>query len=199
MIDHNAVMSREALTRAVEQAFPVIFQRLERRFRDPQLAEEVSRDCLSEAFERWQKDPAFFTHHDLTAWTSTRAGWRAIDRLRQRNRHATLPDEHPTDENRPLATGLSRFDPDAEQRLEERRRTWEALQLLDELDRRVLIGHYYDGRSDQDLGTELFGESGTLTARGLRVWRLRQKAQARLRDLLLAGGIDAEASSGQAV
>jgi RNA polymerase sigma factor (sigma-70 family) len=198
MIDHNIVMSREALTQAVELAFPIIFQRLERRFRDRQLAEEVSRDCLSEAFELWQKDPAFFTHHDLTAWTSTRAGWRAIDRLRQRNRHATLPDEHLSGD-RPLATGLSRFDPDAEQRLEDRRRTWEALQLLDELDRRVLIGHYYDGRSDQDLGTELFGESGTLTARGLRVWRLRQKAQARLRDLLLAGGIDTEDYSGQAV
>jgi DNA-directed RNA polymerase specialized sigma24 family protein len=182
-------MSPEAFERAIHAALPVLYQRLFGRFRDPQLADEVSRDCLSQAFELWRNDPAYFLKHDLTAWGSVRANWRAIDRLRQRARNAPLPDESPYDE-RPVATACPRLDPHNDPHVLDRLATWEAINRLDELDRLVLIGHYYDGRSDQDLGAELFGEEGTRTARGLRVWRIRQRAQARLRDLLQAVGVE---------
>jgi DNA-directed RNA polymerase specialized sigma24 family protein len=203
MSDHRAVeprsMTLQALEHAIEEAFPVLYQRLHSRFRDPQLADEVSRDCLSQAFELWRDDPTFFLSHDLTAWSSVRANWRAIDRLRVRSRRARLPDENPYEDDRPVATASGRFDPHADRVAGDRLLTWEALNRLDEIDRLVLIGHYYDGRSDQDLGTELFGETGSLTARGLRVWRIRQRAQARLRDLLLAGGVEPADYAGQAV
>jgi len=191
-------MNLESFEHAMDEAFPVLYQRLYGRFRDPQLAEEVSRDCLSQAYELWLEDPAYFETHDLTAWSSVRANWRAIDRLRQRGRFAPLPDESPYDD-RPVATASPRPDPHNDSRMQDRLLTWEVLSRLDELDRKVLIGHYYDGRSDQDLGTELFGQVGTVTARGLRVWRIRQRAQARLRDLLLAGGVEPADYAGQAL
>ena len=101
--------------------------------------------------------------------------------------------------NRPTSAFPHRLDPHADRLTQDRLLTWEAIHRLDELDRRVLIGHYYDGRSDQELGTELFGETGSVTARGLRVWRIRQRAQARLRDLLTAVGIEPADYGGQAV
>lgn len=194
----NRYMSQKAFERAIEEALPVLFQRLSSRFHDPQLADEVSQDCLSQAFELWLRDPTYFLTHDLTAWTSVRANWRAIDRLRTRSRHSPLPDENPYDE-RPVATAAPRLDPYHDAQARDRLATWEAINRLDELDRRVLIGHYYDGRSDQDLGTELFGQEGTVTARGLRVWRIRQRAQARLRGLLLAGGFEPGSYASQAL
>jgi DNA-directed RNA polymerase specialized sigma24 family protein len=198
MSNHSAVenrtMSEEELTRAVEEAYPILFARLKCRYKDEQLADEVSRDCLSQAFEKWEQDREYFVAHDLTTWSSTRAIWRAVDRLRQRNRLAALPDEPFTDF--PVATADLYCTSDT---IDNRHAAWEALNQLNEMERRILIGHFYDGRSDQDLGTELFGEKGTLTGRGLRVWRLRQKAQARLRDLLLSSGFDPEEYAGQAV
>ena len=194
----NRCMSPQAFERAIDEAFPVLYQRLNSRFHDPHLADEVSRDCLSQAFELWRDDPAYFLSHDLTAWTSVRANWRAIDRLRARSRHAPLPDENPYDD-RPVATAAPRLDRHNDPAAEDRELTWEAINRLNDLDRRVLIGHYYDGRSDQDLGTELFGKEGTVTARGLRVWRIRQRAQARLRDLLVAVGFEPADYASQAV
>src|SRR5262245_24772167 len=173
IIVENRAMSPKAFQDALTAAYPVLFQRLHSRFHDPQLADEVSRDCLSQAFEVWRDDPAYFLEHDLTTWGSVRANWRAIDRLRARSRHAPLPDENPlAADDRPLVTA----DPHDGPRTQARLMTWEAIGRLDELERRIIIGHYYDGRSDQDLGTELFGDKGTLTARGLRVWRIRQRA-----------------------
>lgn len=194
----DRAMSREAFQSALAAAQSVLFQRLHSRYRDPQLAEEVSADCLSQAYELWHRDPAYFLEHDLTAWGSVRANWRAIDRLRARSRHAPLPDENPPDD-RPLATASRTLDPHDDPDVLARLAAWEAIARLDELDRRVLIGHYYDGRSDQDIGTELFGHVGTVTARGLRVWRIRQRAQARLRDLLAADGFAPSEYATQAV
>ena len=64
---------------------------------------------------------------------------------------------------------------------------WECLQRLDADDRDLLCASYYDDLSDQAIGATYYAD-GTDTARGLRVWRRRQKAQARLRDLLLEAG-----------
>lgn len=195
----NRPLSRRALERAIEEAYPVLFHRLHRRYKDPQLAEEVSRDCLSQVYEQWLADPTYFARRDLTSWSSTRANWRAVDRLRARQRVAALPEERAQNDDRPLTTADPRHEPDAVRLREDCRTAWEAIARLDERERKVLIGHYYEGRSDQDLGAELFGASGTRTALGLRVWRLRQKAQARLRDLLLTSGVDPADYAGQAV
>ncbi len=202
MTNHHAEpMSQAALERALQEAYPVLFHRLNSRYHDPQLAEEVSWDCLTQAFELWQEDPGYFSHHDLTAWSSRRANWRAVDRLRERGRHAPLPEEQGLDDDRP-AVGLSeasREGPDAERIALDRARTWEALQGLDEQDRHLLAEHFYDGRSDQSLGAELFGDTASAQALGLRVWRLRQKALGRLEERLLDAGIDPEDWGGQAV
>jgi hypothetical protein len=66
----------------------------------------------------------------------------------------------------------------------------------------VLLGHHYDGLTDQELGTRLFGEGLSRQARGLRVWRLRQRAYDHLKAILLAEGFDpadAGPAGGQAV
>jgi DNA-directed RNA polymerase specialized sigma24 family protein len=199
--NHAESMSQSALERALTEAYPVLFHRLNSRYHDPQLAEEVSWDCLTQAFEVWQKDPGYFAQHDLTTWSSRRANWRAVDRLRERGRHTSLPEEHALDEDRPsLTPGESvRTDPDAEGVAVDRARTWEALQGLDERDRYLLGEHFYGGRSDQSLGAELFGDDASAQALGLRVWRLRQKALGRLEERLLDAGIDPEDWGGQAI
>jgi DNA-directed RNA polymerase specialized sigma24 family protein len=198
--NHNETLSKAALERALKEAYPVLFNRLNSRYHDPQLAEEVSWDCLTQAFEVWREDPGYFAHHDLTAWSSRRANWRAVDRLRERGRHASLPEEQGSDEDRStLALGDARNDPDAERVAVDRARTWEALQGLDERDRHLLAEHFYTGRSDQSLGAEMFGDDASTQALGLRVWRLRQKALGRLEDLLIDAGIDPEDWGGQAI
>ena len=67
---------------------------------------------------------------------------------------------------------------------------WNCLEKLDAEDRAILSGYYYDSRTDQELGAELFGPSSSTQANGLKVWRRRQRAHARLRELLLECGID---------
>lgn len=185
---------RAAFEESLAATYPVLFNRLARRFGDEQLAEEVSQDCLSQAFEKWLAHPNYFATHDLTAWTSRRAAWRALDRLRERGRHRPLPEERPLDDEqeRGLAAALAVPQSDeAERVMRDRHLTWEALQRLAPEDRDLLLAWFYDHRSDQEIGSDLFGEDdGTAQARGLRVWRRRQRAQARLKDLLIDVGID---------
>jgi len=188
--------------RSLQVAFPIICQRLKSRFGDPQLAEEVSWDCLTHAYEVWQADPHYFDTRDLTSWSSQRASWRALDRLRERTRFSPLVEEHPgeEDESPTPATRLPTFNHDeAQQHLQDRFLAWECLGKLDEEDRFILCEHYYAGRSDQEIGTDLYGTEGSAQARGLRVWRRRQKAQARLKDLLISHGFEAGATGAQAV
>ena len=51
----------------------------------------------------------------------------------------------------------------------------------------MLHASYYDDLGDQAIGVARHTD-GTGTARGLRVWRRRQEAQARLRGLPLEAG-----------
>jgi DNA-directed RNA polymerase specialized sigma24 family protein len=196
----NDAMTQTALVQALHRAYPVLYHRLNSRYHDPQLAEEMSWDCLTQAYERWQEEPDYFVHHDLTAWSSRRAGWRAVDRLRERGRHGPLPEEHPGDDDR-SSGGLhaAQTDPEAERVASDRVRVWQAMQQLDERDRDLLVQHFYESTSDQALGAELFGNSASAQALGLRVWRLRQKALGRLEQLLLDAGVDPEDWGGQAV
>jgi DNA-directed RNA polymerase specialized sigma24 family protein len=199
--NRSEAMSQATLERALNEAYPVLFHRLNSRYHDPQLAEEVSWDCLTQAFELWQVDPGYFIRHDLTAWSSRRANWRAVDRLRDRGRFTPLPEEQPLEDDRPAAvfSAATQTDPEDERLVVDRVRTWEALQALDERDRYLLTEHFYESTSDQALGAELFGDEASPQALGLRVWRLRQKALVRLQKQLLEAGIDPEDWGGQAV
>jgi DNA-directed RNA polymerase specialized sigma24 family protein len=181
-----------AFAQALQEAFAVLRARLTRRYGDPQLAEEISWDCLTRAYEVWRDDPAFFAHRDLTSWTGQRATWRALDRLRERGRFAPLAEEHSGDASEGAAAPLADpADAAAERRrLRDRQVTWRALQRLEAQDREILEGYYYDDLTDQQIGSRLYGDEGSEQARGLRVWRRRRKAQERLRTLLEEGGID---------
>jgi RNA polymerase sigma factor (sigma-70 family) len=191
-------MSRSEFEHRMALAYPAVYERVARRFKDRQLAEEVSQDALTVAFEVWGDDPDYFNRHDLAAWSGQRAAWRALDRLRQRNRLRPLPDER-TPAGEPAAIVWPRPPADAETR---RRHevTWACLQQLPEEDRRILEGRFYDGRTDQEIGDELYGPCGDSQANNLRVWRRRQKAYDRLRELLRAHGVEGPAGwAGQAV
>jgi DNA-directed RNA polymerase specialized sigma24 family protein len=200
---HSDEMSRQELEASLTQAYPVVFNRISGRFKDPQLAEEVSVDSMTQAFEKWRDDPGYFQTHDLTAWSSRLASWRALDRLRERTRFRPLPEEALDKEELPsTSTVQPRQENASDSRVRDWEITWNCLQQLDQEDRGILSGYYYDGLTDQELGEELFGTLSSTQANGLKVWRRRQRAHARLRELLIEGGIDpAEWSSpgGQAV
>jgi DNA-directed RNA polymerase specialized sigma24 family protein len=167
---------------ALATAYPVIFQRLAGRYHDPQLAEEVAWDSLTRAFEKLRDDPHYFDERNLTEWSSQLAGWRALDRLRKRSRTPSLVGD-------PFEDGLG-VDRSVEPgRQDTQTLVRECLQRLDADDRDLLCSSYYDDLGDQAIGAARYAD-GTPTARGLRVWRRRQKAQARLRDLLLAAGYE---------
>ena len=201
--NHALAMSRPELEKSLAQAYPVVFHRVSARFKDPQLAEEVSVDSLSKAFEKWQNDPGYFQTHDLTAWSSRLAAWRALDRLRERTRHRPLPEESlDRDEAAPCSAVTPRRENAPESRARDWEITWDCIEQLEAEDRVIVSGYYYDGLTDQELGDALFGASSSTQANGLRVWRRRQRAHDRLRERLIEGGIDpAEWSNpgGQAV
>jgi len=189
--NRNEGLSRSVFEVSVARAFPVVLNRLSARFKDTQLAEEVSVDSLAHAFEKWREDPRYFLTHDLVGWSSRWAVWRALDRLRERTRHRPLPDERPTDGAEPgWALSIPAPHDAHADRLHEREIAWECIQKLDPEDQAIITGYYYDRLTDQELGAELFGGSASIQANGLKVWRRRQRAHARLRVLLLASGID---------
>jgi DNA-directed RNA polymerase specialized sigma24 family protein len=195
--------SRSAFEELVARAFPVVLNRLAARF-DAQLAEEVSVDSLAGAFEKWLEDPRYFQTHDLVGWSSRRAAWRALDRLRERTRHRPIPDERRGDGVEPgwIPSIPSQDEHIKAERLHDREIAWKCIQKLDPEDRAIITGYYYDRLTDQQLGTSLFGDSASVQANGLKVWRRRQRACARLRVLLLASGIDPgewSGTGGQAV
>jgi DNA-directed RNA polymerase specialized sigma24 family protein len=190
--NRNEGLSRLAFEESVTQAYAVVYNRLSARFNDPQLAEEVSVDSLAQAFEKWQADPSYFRTHDLAAWSSRLAAWRALDRLRERTRLRPLPEEHPLDgEERTAGPAVhSRRENLSDAQDRDREVAWNCIENLDPEDRAILSGYYYDSRTDQEIGADLFGPSSSTQANGLKVWRRRQRAHARLRELLIEGGID---------
>jgi len=192
-----AGMTRDQFESESEVARPIVVRRVRARFRDEQLADEVTQDCLADASRKWQMFPAYFLVRSLLAWVTQRAYWRAQDRLEERSRFAPLAEEHAGDEGDDrvktpeayaVATPVNT----------EREQTWQqvhdALGQLDEQDRRIIELSYFDQMTDQAIGTRLYGEDdGTPQARGLRVFRRRQKAQKQVGEILLAHGFDLEA------
>jgi DNA-directed RNA polymerase specialized sigma24 family protein len=177
---------------ALAQALPVVYHRLVSRYRDQQLADEVSGDCMAAAWEKWAGEPDYFLRHDLVGWACRRAAWKAVDRLRQRARSRPLPDEG--DEAAGwggVAAVPPRHEDEARQRARDVERLLAALEQLPEPERRAVVGYHFDDRSDQDVGAGLFEDGASPQAHGLRAWRLRHKAYVRLRALLVQEGVDA--------
>lgn len=182
-----------AFEEALEATFSMVRDRLTRRFGDEQLAEEVSWDCVTQAYEAWRGDPTFFAERDLRAWTSQRALWRALDRLRERGRFVPLSEEHSSG-NEGEAGGPAQLSVTDEETMRQwerdRQLTWNSLQQLPSADRELLEQYYYEERTDQEIGAQLYGEEGSEQARGLRVWRRRQKALTQLEKILIENGLD---------
>ncbi|MGL4549596.1 MAG: RNA polymerase sigma factor [Gemmataceae bacterium] len=192
-------MTWEQIDREMRAARPLVIQRVRTRFGDPQLSEEVAHDCLIAAWMEWRADPCYFVTHSLLAWATQRAYWRALDRLADRARFAPLADEHAADGGdgvkTPEAYPVAR-EPDAE-----REQVWgmvhEAVAALPEADQDLVERYHWEGMTDKAIGDLLYGTSdGTAQARGLRVFRQRDRAHGRLRELLLGRGYDPE--TGQA-
>jgi DNA-directed RNA polymerase specialized sigma24 family protein len=187
----DETMSRAAFEQAIGPACQAAIERVVYEFGDEELAEEVSQGVMVKAFEVWMEDPRYFVEHDLARWSSQRAVWRALDQLRRRGRHQPLPEERRGDDRPVSVPGMPMHDPVLAGEREHRRQlTWDLIQTLPEEQRRIIEGAYYDGRTDQELGNELFGPSDSPQANGLKVWRRRHGAHALLRERFLAAGID---------
>ena len=68
MSEHPPRDVGEAFEGNLAQVWRTVFHRLAARFGDPQLAEEVSTDCLSRAWEVWAQDPGYFREHGALYW-----------------------------------------------------------------------------------------------------------------------------------
>ncbi len=188
---HNEALSRPVFEERLTCAYPMVFNRLVARFKDAQLAEEVSVDSLAHAFEKWHADPRFSAR--MIWWAGAAGGPSARAGPTARcTRHRPLPNEHPleTGEIVSVPSVLTRYEDPLASRMRDREIAWSCIQKLDPEDRAILSRYYYEGRTDQELGAELFGNSASSQANGLKVWRRRQRACERLRVLLMAHGIE---------
>jgi DNA-directed RNA polymerase specialized sigma24 family protein len=200
MLNNNPMLTLEQFCRQMEDARPVVILRVQARYRDAQLSDELAQDCLVDAWMKWEADPAYFITHSLLAWVTQRAYWRVRDRLDERARFAPLAEEHSADESEdrvktPEVYATAR-EPDAE-----REQVWglvhEAIAELPEDDQLLLDEYHWQGLTDKAIGDLCFGtDDGTPQARGLRIFRRRDRAQEQLRDELLARGYDPQ--TGQA-
>lgn len=171
----------------ISVAYPEVFHHVLSLYGDSQLADEVTGDALSRAWQQGQGRPGLFdSPAHLLNWTKQTARWEAVNQLRRRGRLRPLPEGDGADDNparRPLEAG------GPGPREQERQLVWDSLQSLPPAERAILEGHYYEGNTDVELGTRLYGDRGTAQARGLRVWRLRQRAEQHLARLLRRGGL----------
>ena len=182
--------------RLATEALPAIRDHITRRYKDAFLADAVAADSLSAAWAHHLADPTFFDSTDPAVWMGRRANWRALDDLRRRNKTAALVEEHQGDgpEEPARAPDAPAVAPDGAALEALQAFVFDALRSLAAEDRFLLEGMSYDSLTDQALGLAIYGDSdGSPQARGLRVFRRRQKALGRLRDALLERGFDEKA------
>ena len=202
MTTRSAVLTDSQIEDALAAALPRVARAMEASLRDKSLADEMASDSVSAAWEQWRRNPAYFAGRDLVGWATQRARWRATDTLRRRLRSAPLAEEHSHEESDAKAPEVpAASQPDRAAREELHRFVYETVQMLEPEDRQLLEGMAYDNLTDQAMGNALYGpQDATQQARGLRVFRRRQRALARLGQLLREHGFDAEAwAAGQAV
>jgi RNA polymerase sigma factor (sigma-70 family) len=157
--------------------------KLVRRWHDEELCEETAWECVLAAYDCLQRDERFFVSRNVEKWIYRRASWRLVDHLRRRGRSSSLALAGKSE-------GYYTVDlPETDEPTQRRGATIECLELLDPQERLILERHYFKGETDQEIGDHIYGEEGTVAARGLRVWRRRQKAHEKLKELLQTHGI----------
>lgn len=171
--------------------FHVVFSRLQQRFGDAQLADEVTGDALAKGFKQGSLKPGYFcsqTH--FIRWCRRVAQNLAVDHLRIRSRQQSLNGlEIPTKGNGPLKE-LEDKEMSAQKELDLSRLQQALEQLLPE-EREALKGYYFQDLTDQEVERQFFPQSQAGSkALGLRAHRLRQKALGKMRGLLLEAGVD---------
>jgi DNA-directed RNA polymerase specialized sigma24 family protein len=189
----NAVCheSADTFTAWVTWALPKLEQYLFRRYGDRQLAAEAAGEAVSRLWEAWRADPdVFVSDRHMLNWCKRTGRCQAVDRLRWRNRHRPLPgggSEGETGGRRPAVPRVRLLrEPEAEERARDKVLLWECLERLPAADRDLLVGHFWEGRTDAEAG--LPERPGSIQARGLWVWRRRHRLQRQLgRDLVAAG------------
>ncbi|NBO93110.1 MAG: sigma-70 family RNA polymerase sigma factor [Planctomycetia bacterium] len=192
-------MTLEHFLTEMETARPIVRRRVWGRYRDNQLSDEVTHDCLTDAWNRWQIEPTYFVTHNLLAWTTQRAYWRVRDRLNDRARFAPLAEEHPEDPAYAVKTHEAHAK--AAEPEVERHQVWalvhEAVTTLSEDDREIIDQHHFGQMTDKAIGDQIYGVAdSSRAARGLRVFRRRTRIEERLRECLLERGYDPQ--TGQA-
>lgn len=168
---------RNAFVEQMEAIRPRITERLTRRFSDAQLAEECTWEALVKAFETQQSNPDTFYAEgaSLEGWVYRRASWRIVDELRYRERFQSIEGLKEDDW---LQTTADTVDTSTEDTLRD------CMAALGEQERSILASYHFDGMTDQEIGTALYGEEGTAQNRGLKVWRMRQRVYGRMRKLM---------------
>jgi DNA-directed RNA polymerase specialized sigma24 family protein len=145
------------------------------------LPREAVEAALSLAGEALARKPDYFdSPAHLKNFLRQRGIWKASDGARGRKRWRAAPGvdvaELPAREPRePEVCEVVRA----------------CLRRLPEAERTALVGHYFEGATDVEVGALVFGVPDPGPAIGLRVWRLRHKALARLRRYLLEAGLGA--------
>jgi len=185
-------LSIEGFVSEIQTAQPIIQQRLLRHFGDPQLAEELSWDSMTKAYQILKEQPDYFVGRNLVNWGTRDATWRALDELRYRNRFVCFASE---DEEENYTGGVPHpaVDDTAQVAEQLQQLVWDSLQQLPkEEHRHVLESYYFDDLTDCEIGAELYGDAISPQAGGLRAYRCRQKAQVELGKVLRQNGYDPE-------
>jgi DNA-directed RNA polymerase specialized sigma24 family protein len=153
-------------------------------YRSRRLSEEAISHAAAKAFHIWTDRPDYFSSEaHLRNWLRQTAYWATVDEYRQARRWPL-----------PLGNGCDGPDPRSLPRpaprwtAEDRQIVWTCLQQLPDVERAILVGYYYEGLGDCEVAGRLFARQTASAALGLRVWRLRRKALAHLRQLLQQQG-----------
>jgi hypothetical protein len=146
--------------------------------------------AVAKAWETWQGNPCYFlsASHLLNCIKQT-AYWRSIDGFRKtvRCREKPFPNQKLDDLADPRSGRQRSFwSPEDQQAV------WLCVQRLCPVERLVIEGHYYHNLTDRDLAKVLYLNPAPPPCLGLRVWHLRQKALAHLRQLLQQQGVGSE-------
>src|SRR5438270_73782 len=152
--------------RVLTRVMGVVYHRLVARYRDEQLADEVSSDCMAAAWEKWAREPEYFRAHDLVGWACRRARWKAIDVLRQRVRCRPLPEEREGEAAGRLPGVRPRRENDTPARARDKEQLLASLERLPEPERHAVVGYHFNDRTDQDVGAALFEDDASPRAHG---------------------------------
>lgn len=130
------------------------------------VAEARARACATAA-----RGPCrFLSAEHLAHWLRLCAYRAQVDIGRKSARHRSLPDDLDLPDRGPGPA-------EAAARAEEAARVRQAMAGLSAEQRFVLVGYYWHGKTDVELGTEAYGAESSARAQGLRIHRLRHQGE----------------------